>query len=175
VALAVRLRLAADRTSDEPHEYMRSLRTAESEVQMAIDELRELAHGIQPSLLTDHGLAHALKRLAAESPTPLRLGELPARRVEPTAELTAYFVVTEAVANAHKYAGASAVEVRARTAYGRLRVEIADDGAGGADESAGTGLQGLRDRVEAIGGTFEVDSVRGRGTRITAVLPVTPA
>jgi signal transduction histidine kinase len=171
VALAVRLGLAAERAADASEESVGSLRRAETEVVAAIDELRELAHGIQPSLLTDHGLAHALTQLAAGSPTELRLAELPATRVDPTAEVTAYFVVSEAVANARKYARASTIEVRARSAHGRLRVEIADDGAGGADESAGTGLQGLRDRVEAIGGTFAVDSPPRRGTRIVALVP----
>jgi signal transduction histidine kinase len=95
--------------------------------------------------------------------------------VHPTAELTAYFVVSEALTNARKHAGTCAVEVFARTSRGHLHVEITDDGRGGADERGGTGLQGLRDRVEAIGGTFEVDSAPARGTRVVAVLPATPA
>ena len=129
----------------------------------AIEELRELAHGIHPSAVTDHGLAHALKRLAEESPVALHLRELPAIRLDLTAEVTAYFVVAEAVANARKHARASSIEVMARPLPGLLRVEVRDNGVGGAEESGGSGLQGLRDRVEAVGGRFEVTSREHRG------------
>jgi signal transduction histidine kinase len=123
-------------------------------------------------VLADHGLADALKRLAMDSEMPLQLLEVPCVRVGATAELTAYFVVSEAVANAYKHAGAASITVAARTEADQLRLEIADDGRGGADEAAGSGLQGLRDRVEAVGGTLRVDSPRGRGTRIVVVIPV---
>jgi signal transduction histidine kinase len=174
-ALAVRLQLAADEARDAPETAVGRLEAAEEEVSTAIEELRELARGIHPSVLTVHGLAHALRGVAGSSAIPVRLVELPATRVDATAEVTAYFVVSEAITNARKHADARSIDVRATASRGVLRVEIADDGRGGATESAGSGLQGLRDRVEAIGGSFEVDSADGRGTRIVAVLPATPA
>jgi signal transduction histidine kinase len=174
-AVAIRLELAAEQALDAPETAVGSLHAAAAEVSTAIEELRELAHGIHPSVLTQYGLAHALTDLAAHSPTPIRLVELPGTRVDATAEMTAYFVISEAITNARKHAQATSIDVRAAASRGVLRVEIADDGRGGARESAGSGLQGLRDRVEAIGGTLKVDSADRRGTRILAVLPATPA
>ncbi len=172
VALSIRLELAAEQARRSPESAVARLQAAGIEVTAALEELRELAHGIHPSVLTDHGLAGALRRLAAESPVTLRLLELPSGRVCPTTEVTAYFVVLEAIANAHKHAQASAIEIRAHVADDRLMLVISDDGRGGADERAGTGLQGLRDRVEAPGGTLTVTSVSGQGTRLEATLPV---
>jgi signal transduction histidine kinase len=171
VALRVRLRIAAERGREAPGTAASVLEIAEAELAAALDELRELAHGIHPSIVTDHGLGHALEGLVENSPTPLRLLERPSARVAPTAEVVAYFVVLEAVANARKYAQAESIDIRARTGDGALHVEVADRGVGGADESIGSGLQGLRDRVEAIGGTFEVHSGPGAGTRVVAILP----
>jgi signal transduction histidine kinase len=174
-ALAIRLELAAEQAPDAPETAGGSLHAAADEVSIAIEELRELAHGIHPTVLTRYGLAHALTSLAAHSPTPIRLIELPTTRVDATAEMTAYLVISEAITNAYKHAEATSIDVRATASRGVLRVEITDDGRGGASESAGSGLEGLRDRVEAIGGTFNVDSADRRGTRIAAVLPATPA
>jgi signal transduction histidine kinase len=174
-ALAVRLELAAEQARDAPDTAVGRLEAAAEEVSAATAELRELAHGIHPTVLTNYGLAHALTRLVARSGIPIRLVELPATRVDATAEVTAYFVISEAVTNACKHADATSIDVRARASRGLLRVEIIDDGRGGASETAGSGLQGLRDRVEAIGGSFEVDSADGQGTRILAVLPAPPA
>jgi signal transduction histidine kinase len=171
-ALLVRLHLAAEQVADAPEEAVGRLKSAEHELAEAIEELRELAHGIHPSALTERGLAQALTELAARSTIPVTL-ELPTSRLDATAEVTAYFIVAEAVTNACKHADATSIDVRARGSRGLLRVEIADDGRGGADESAGSGLQGLRDRVEAIGGSFAVRSGAG-GTTIVAVLPATP-
>jgi signal transduction histidine kinase len=173
-ALAVRLELAADRAKDDPHAAEARLRAAGIELNAAIEELRDVAHGIHPSVVTDRGLTHALRGMAAASLLPLRLLELPAFRVDAAAEVTAYFVVAEGLTNARKHAGASTVEVRVTTLPGRLRVELRDDGRGGAREAAGSGIQGLRDRVEAVGGTLELDSPAGEGTRIVAGLPATP-
>ena len=172
VALSIRLELAAEQARRTPECAVGRLQAAGIEVTAALEELRELAHGIHPSVLTDHGLAGALRRLAAESPVTLRLLELPSGRVCATTEATAYFVVLEAIANAHKHAQASAIEIRARIADDRLVLVISDDGRGGADERAGNGLQGLRDRVEAPGGTLSVISAAGQGTRLEATLPV---
>jgi signal transduction histidine kinase len=102
------------------------------------------------------------------------LVELPATRLDTAAEVTAYFVISEAVTNARKYADAGSIDARAAASRDLLRIEIVDDGSGGASERAGSGLQGLRDRVEAIGGSFEIESTEGRGTQIRAVMPATP-
>jgi signal transduction histidine kinase len=171
-ALVVRLNLAADNARGVPADAASALQPAAEEASAAIDELREIAHGIQPSVLTDHGLARSLQAVAARSAIPVRLVELPGERVDATAEITAYYVVLEAIANASKHAAASSIEVRAATTRSGLRIEIADDGRGGASESDGSGLRGLRDRVEAIGGSFAVQSEDGRGTRVVAVLPL---
>jgi signal transduction histidine kinase len=170
-ALVVRLNLAADNARGVRGAPASVLDAAGEDASAAIDELREIAHGIHPSVLADLGLAHALRAVAARSTIPVRLVEMPAARVDGTAEITAYYVVLEAIANASKHAAASSIEVRAGTGRGTLRIEIADDGRGGASEGDGTGLQGLRDRVEAIGGSFALESADGRGTRIVAVLP----
>jgi signal transduction histidine kinase len=173
-ALVVRLHIAADEAREEPGRAAGALASAEGELEQAIEELRELAHGIHPTVLTTLGLERALATMAARSAIPIRLLELPASRLDPTAEATAYFVASEAVTNACKHAAASEIAIRAVAARGILRVEIADDGRGGADECAGAGLQGLRDRVEAIGGTLDVVSPAGEGTRVLASLPVRP-
>ena len=109
--------------------------------------------------------------LAARSPIPVRLIALPKRRLDPVAEATAFYVIAETVTNAQRYARPSQIRVTASHAHGALVVEVYDDGAGGAVERPGSGLQGLRDRVEAIGGTFTVDSRPGLGTRVIAIIP----
>ena len=172
-ALVVGLHLAAEQVAYAPETAVGRLQSAEHELSDAIEELRELAHGIHPSVLTERGLAQALTELAARSAIPIRL-ELPPTRLDAIAEVTAYFVVAEAVTNARKHARATSIDVRATASRGLLRVAIADDGRGRADESAGSGLQGLRDRVEAIGGSFAVQS-GADGTQIVALLPATPA
>jgi signal transduction histidine kinase len=175
-AVLVRLRMAAELAEESPDGIAGRLEAAADDLSGAIEELRELAHGIHPKLLSEHGLAYALQAMAAGSALPeVRLRELPAERVDLTAEATAYFVVSEAVTNARRHAGATVIKVRAVSAHGRLRVEVRDDGRGGASEAAGSGLQGLRDRVEAIGGTLTVDSPAGGGTRIGASLPAVAA
>ncbi len=173
-AIVVQLHLAADLARAEPACGPGLIDAAEVELQLAIDELRELAHGIHPSVLTTLGLEKALAMVAARSAIPIRLLELPASRLDPTAEATAYFVASEAVTNARKHASAREITIRAVASRGILRVEVADDGTGGADVAAGAGLQGLRDRVEALGGTLDVVSPAGEGTRVLASLPVRP-
>jgi signal transduction histidine kinase len=147
------------------------LEGAENQVLVAIDQLRELAHGIHPSVLTDLGLAEAIRSFTADSPVPIELLELPSSRVDGGAEATAYYVIAEAVTNAQKHARAEAIRIRVSRSSRALHVEVADDGLGGADPR-GSGLQGLRDRVEAVGGVLDVATARGRGTRIRALLPV---
>jgi signal transduction histidine kinase len=172
-ALVVKLRMNAERAESVNGSAGALLEDAADELSLAIDELRELAHGIHPSVLTDLGLANALRGIALRSTMPIRLVELPATRLDAIAEATAYFVVSEAITNARKHSGAELVSVRAAAARGVLRVEIADEGVGGARVAPGSGLEGMRDRVEAIGGTLEIDSPAGRGTRIAAELPAT--
>lgn len=170
-ALAVRLALAADRVSEAPERAAESLAQASSELGLAIEELRELAHGIHPPVLTELGLEGAVKDLAERSTVPIRPLQVPSARLDPAVEATAYYLIAEAVANAERHARASAICVRAWIAPRLLRVEVSDDGVGGATESSGYGLQGLRDRVEAHGGTLEIESPAGGGTRIAAAIP----
>ena len=142
---------------------------------LVIDELRELSHGIHPSVLSDLGLARALKAVARRSSVPITfVDELPATRFDESVEATAYYVFAEALTNAQKHAHASSVRVRATATRDALHLEIADDGTGGATAPASGGLTGLRDRVEALGGTFDVDSPSGHGTRIAADIPQRP-
>lgn len=174
-ALAVRLGIASERAREDPDLATAVIADAERELVLAIDEVRELAHGLHPTVLTRMGLAKFIEGVAARSAVPIELLELPSLRVDPGAETAAYYVVAEAITNAQKHAHASTIWVRAAVARGILRVEIVDDGDGGAAASAGFGLQGLRDRVEAIGGTFEVSSRPDHGTRVTADIPAKAA
>jgi PAS domain S-box-containing protein len=143
---------------------------AAAEARRAIEELRALAAGIHPAVLTDRGLAAALEDLTADAPLPVEL-DVAEDRFPPDVEAAAYFVVAEALANVAKHAGATYARVTARaTDDGGLRMTIADDGRGGADPSRGTGLRGLSDRVAALGGALRIESGAG-GTTITATLP----
>jgi signal transduction histidine kinase len=173
--LALRLRDAAGVAQREPQRASTLLEEAESELQLAIDELRELARGIHPAVLVDLGLAEAIKSLARHSSIAVRLLELPAGRLNEVAETVGYYVVAEAIANAQKYSRASVIQVRATASGESLRIEIFDDGAGGALERPGSGLEGLRDRAEAIGGTMELVSRAGAGTRIVVAIPASKA
>jgi signal transduction histidine kinase len=174
-AVAVRLGLAADLARETHEPDAAALAEAKAELELAIDELRELSHGIHPSVLSDLGLGQALKVLVRRSCVPTAfVDELPATRFDDTVEATAYYVVAEALTNAQKHAQASSVRVRAGATRRTLSVEIADDGIGGATTPASGGLTGLRDRVEAVGGTLDVDSDSGHGTRIAALIPRHP-
>jgi signal transduction histidine kinase len=173
--LALRLGDAAAIVEPESKLAGKLLEEAEQELQLAIDELRELARGIHPAVLVDLGLAEAIKSLALHSSIRVELRELPSERLSASVETVGYYVVAEAVANAQKHSGASLVEVRARASNGTLRLEIADNGAGGAVERTGSGLEGLRDRAEAAGGTMELDSPPGGGTRIQVAIPLPAA
>jgi signal transduction histidine kinase len=169
-ALAVRLGLAAEDARRVPERGVPLLEEAGTEVTLAIDELRQIAHGIHPVAL-NLGLAAAIKSVADRSSVPFAILDLPADRLDDTAEATAYYVLAEAATNAQRYAQASLITVRATWAPPVLRIEILDDGIGGAHETAGCGLDGLRNRVEALGGSFEVESRAGHGTRVAAVIP----
>jgi signal transduction histidine kinase len=173
--LAHQLHEAAVLAQRDPERAPALFERAEGELQLAIDELRELAHGLHPAVLVDLGLAEALKSLAKRSSIKVELVELPSGRLDRSAETVGYFVVAEAIANAQKYSAASLIEVRAAATRGVLRLEIADNGVGGAAEQSGSGLEGLRDRAEASGGTMELGSPSGGGTRIRVSIPVRAA
>ena len=170
-ALVVQLGLFADRAREHPSVSADLFDDAAHELVLAIDELRVLARGIHPPELRDLGLPRALQAIALRSAIPIRLAALPDERLDATAEAAAYYVATEALANVRKHAQATEVTVRAEVRNGALCMEVADDGVGGARMTRGSGLEGLRDRVEAIGGTLEIDSPLGGGTRIAAAIP----
>ncbi len=135
-------------------------------------ELRELARGIHPAILTEAGLVPAIRSLAAESSVPVTLGlDLPAG-LSSHVEAAAYYVVAESLTNIARYAEARQVDVIGTIAGGELRVEVRDDGRGGADPAAGSGLRGLSDRVAALDGRLEVISPEGGGTRVVATFPL---
>jgi PAS domain S-box-containing protein len=172
VALSVGLRLAQAKIQDAPDEADELLGIASEELAETLTELRELAQGIHPAVLTEQGLEAALEVLAARAPLPVELDvHLPERLPEPI-EATAYFVVSEALANVAKHAEAESARVYAERPNGRALVEVVDDGVGGADPNGGSGLCGLRDRVEALDGKLLVESAPGRGTVVRAELPV---
>ena len=172
VALTLAIRLARTRLGDDADpEVRRSLEQASDEAKAALSELRELARGIHPQVLTEAGLHAAVESLAARSPATVTVDIDPDARFAPAVEAIAYFVVSESLANVAKYAEAGAVQVSAGWQDGVLTVEVADDGRGGADPRTGTGLRGLTDRVSAVDGTLEVVSPSGGGTRIIARIP----
>ena len=172
VSLSLALRLAQAKLRDDPAGAEQLLAGAADELTHAIDELRELARGIHPAVLTDRGLGPALEALAARSPLPVLLSTQLDGPLPGPVEAAAYYVVAEALTNVAKYAEASAVQVRAERQNGRVLVEVADDGIGGANPAHGSGLRGLADRVEALDGRLEVESGQGAGTRVTAVIPL---
>jgi signal transduction histidine kinase len=169
--LAQRLHDSASVARREPERAAQVLEEAEGELQLAIDELRELAHGIHPAVLVDFGLSEAIRSLARRSTIPVSLVELPPERLDSSTETVAYYVVAEAIANAQKHSKASLIEVRAMVSRGTLRLVIVDDGVGGAVEWPGSGLEGLRDRAEASGGTLELVSEPGSGTSVLVQIP----
>src|SRR4051794_16470219 len=173
-ALAIRLGLAADRARDAHDAEAPTLEAAGTEVTLAIDELRELARGIHPAVLTDRGLASAMRAVAARSTVPVAFVQLPSTRSDESVEATAYYVFVEALTNAQKHALASSVRVRVIATTRTLRLEIVDDGIGGANERARPGLIGLRDRVEALGGTLDINNPPGHRTRIAPAPPANP-
>lgn len=137
-----------------------------------MDELREMARGIHPAILAEGGLGPALRTLARRSPIPVKLDVSAEGRLPDPVEVAAYYVVSESLTNAAKHAQASVAAVRLSVADGALRLTVSDDGRGGADPSLGSGLIGLRDRVEALGGTIAVHSPPGAGTELTVELPL---
>jgi PAS domain S-box-containing protein len=173
VALALTLRLAERRLDSDPAAARALLGRAGSELDQALAELRELARGLHPAVLTERGLRPAIDALATRAPVPVEVGVEVEERLPAGVEAAAYYVVAEALTNVAKYARASAVRVDLSRSDGQLVVTVADDGVGGADTSKGSGLRGLGDRVEALGGRLRVDSPPGAGTTLTAWIPCT--
>jgi signal transduction histidine kinase len=171
VSTALNLRLARERLRDEPESAEGLLSSAGNELDAALEELRELARGIHPAVLSHRGLAPALEALAHRAPLPVELNALPSERLPEAVELAAYFVVSEALTNVAKYAYASYARVSIEQENGRVVIAVEDDGVGGADPARGTGLRGLADRLGILEGRLEVDSEVGRGTTVTARIP----
>ena len=175
VALSLALRRLRTRLENRPVPDGTSVAAADqaaAELKLAISELRELARGIHPAILTEAGLAAAIGALAHRSAVPAVVTDKPDRRLPPAVEATAYFVVSEALANTAKHAGATRVGIGATCTDNVLRVEVIDDGVGGADRGRGTGIEGLHDRVAALGGTMTVSSPPGQGTVVVAEIPI---
>jgi PAS domain S-box-containing protein len=171
VSLSLALRLAQSKLEKDPVAAATTLAEASEELAAALEELRELARGIHPAVLTDRGLDAALEGLAARTPIPVDLDRL-GRRLPAPIEAAAYYVVSESVANVVKHGRASSIRVGLEAENGTFRVEVADDGVGGADVAAGSGLRGLADRVSALDGRLRVESPEGGGTLVTAELPL---
>ncbi len=167
------LRVAIVRLPDDGNKARELLLRVESELARSITEIRELAHGLHPTVLTEEGLAAALAQLSLrlEDVLPVVL-DVPEGRFDPELEVCAYYLVAEALANAAKHAGAGSSRVRVVVSVDRIEIDVSDDGCGGACATAGGGLEGLRERVAALGGTLGLESPAGGGTRLHAELPV---
>jgi signal transduction histidine kinase len=172
VSASISLRLATAKLPDSPEDAQRILVGAAEELTHAIHELRELARGIHPAILTEHGLGMALEGLADRAPMKVGFANELEDRLPADVEAAAYYVVAESLTNIAKYAEASAVEVRVTRRDGYARVDVVDDGVGGADVSRGSGLRGLADRVEALDGRLGVESPPSEGTRVWAEIPL---
>ncbi len=171
VSLALTLNVLRGRLADDPTS-LRLLENASEQLRLGLAELRELARGIHPAVLTEHGLRPALASLAARSSVPVACRVRLDERLPAPVEAAAYFVVSEALANVDKYARASSATVEVDREDGHALVEVVDDGVGGADAERGSGLRGLRDRVEALDGRLEVTSAPGAGTCLRAEIPL---
>jgi signal transduction histidine kinase len=171
VALAVKLRLARSKAQTQP-EVAQLLDESAAELKASLDELRELARGIHPAVLTDRGLAAALEALAGRTPVPVELSVAAAERLPDAAATAVYFVVSEALTNVAKYAHAGHATVTVRRDRDNIIVDVTDDGVGGADLTAGSGLRGLSDRLAALDGHLDLHSPTGHGTHIRAQIPL---
>jgi signal transduction histidine kinase len=170
VSLSVLLNLAR-RTVEDDSRAAELLDSANAELSAGLAELRELARGIHPAVLTQRGLGAALDALAARAPVPVTITGVLEERLPPAVEAAAYFVVNEALTNVAKYADATGAEVNVGRADGLVVVDVSDDGVGGADSAAGSGLAGLSDRVVALGGRLSITSPPGAGTVVRAEIP----
>jgi signal transduction histidine kinase len=171
LATALTLTLLQQRLNGEPDCVGSLLASAREELDRGLCELRELARGLHPAVLTDRGVEAAVRSIVQRAPVPVDLRAAVPARLDPTIEAAAYFVVSEALTNVGKYARASSASVELELAGDTLVVTIDDDGIGGADPALGSGLRGLVDRVQAVGGRLAVSSPPGEGTRLRAELP----
>ncbi len=171
MALGIDLRMVRERIEHDPQGAAELLDESLYELNEATAELRELARGIHPAVLTNRGLHAALKGLASRSPVPVELLKTPGDRLPPSVESAVYFVVAEALTNAARYSRAQTVTVGVVRDNGHVDVEVRDDGVGGADTDQGSGLRGLQDRVAALDGRLELTSPQGLGTILRATIP----
>jgi signal transduction histidine kinase len=171
VAAALELTMLESEFDRDPAAARAALARAREQLDGGLGELRDLARGIHPSVLTDRGLGVALEALVKRAPMPVDLRVAVPNRLDAGIEAAAYFLVSEALTNAAKHAGADTVTVEVAGNGDTVVVSVADDGVGGADTARGSGLGGLADRVEAVGGRLEITSREGEGTRIGALLP----
>jgi signal transduction histidine kinase len=172
VSVSVSLRLAQSKLAANPAAADELLSEANAELAVALEELRELARGLHPAVLTERGLGPALASLADRALLPVEVDRLPDERLPRPVEAAAYYVVSEALANVAKYAHANEVQIRVFREDSRAVIEVVDDGVGGAAPERGSGLLGLADRIEALEGHLQVESPPGKGTTIRAELPV---
>jgi signal transduction histidine kinase len=172
VSVSLSLQVAMAKLPDAPEEARTIVAGAADELALALAELRDLARGIHPAVLTEGGLGAALELLAQRAPLAVDVRNELDERLPPAVEAAAYFVVAESLTNIVRYAKASAVEVRVARRNGLACVEVVDDGVGGADTSRGSGLRGLADRVEALDGRLGVESPPAAGTRVWAEIPL---
>jgi signal transduction histidine kinase/integral membrane sensor domain MASE1 len=172
VSVALELSMVSARLESDPQGARELLATAQADLAHGLSELRELARGIHPIILTERGLPAALDALVARAPVPVEVTTLPDERLAAPVEAAMYYVVAESITNVAKYAHASSASVSIARANGIATVTVSDDGVGGADPASGSGLRGLAARVEALNGHLDVDSPPGRGTRIKAEIPL---
>jgi len=173
VTLSIGLRVLRSKLGhDVEPEVAQGVDAAVEELRAGISELRELARGIHPAVLSGEGLAGAFSALAERSPVPTTIVSVPSGRLAPAVETSAYFVVSEALANVGKHASATSASIAAKVERDTLVVQVGDDGVGGADSSKGSGLRGLSDRLTALGGTLAITSRPSGGTVVTATIPV---
>jgi len=171
VSLALKLQMARSRIESDPRGAIELLDGASAELEQTLAELRELARGIHPAVLSDRGLDAALLALAHRAPLPVEVGEMPPDRLPEPVEAAAYYVVAESLTNVARYAEASRAKVDISRANGFVRIRIADDGIGGADPDLGSGLSGLADRIAALDGSLDLDSPAGQGTVVEVKIP----
>jgi PAS domain S-box-containing protein len=171
VTISLSLRLALAKLPADPDAARTILTAAGDELTVALDELRELARGLHPAVLADRGLRAAVEALAGRAPVVVEIGEIPDQRLPEPVEAAAYYLIAEALTNVAKYARASTARIRVTRNDTGVIVEVSDDGIGAADPAGGSGLRGLADRVEALGGSLDVDSPPGGGTTLRAEIP----
>jgi signal transduction histidine kinase len=171
VSVALRLGMARAKLDEDASDARETLSAAQDDLTRGLEELREIARGLHPVLLTERGLGPALDALLSRTTVPVEIEELPSQRLASPVEAAAYYVVAEAITNVAKYARASHAKVAVRRSNGTATVIVRDDGVGGADPARGSGLRGLAARVEALNGRLEIDSPPQGGTRVTAQIP----